>query len=294
MGKKKNSIIELLRFIFAFNVVKNHGFFPYQGSLFGPARISVEFFFILSGYLFVKTLEKYRDGNVGKNILCLYKNKTVSLGIPLYVALCCNIAYNITTGFNTISILSYLWYVHDMLIVFASFIVVRKIVKRDDVFWFIILIVGMIASVFHTIDMFYSSGYFRAFSAISIGMLITRIPKLKNEKAIPFIGFTISAIIVIRMLFCSFTRAEEELLIICIYPALIYFAFNIEYKNKIFDYLGSLSFGLYAFQCVTRLINVLGYKNRLIDFIIIVFCTVTSNIFTTLINRRKQLIKETI
>ena len=59
--KKRNALIEFYRFFFALNVVKNHGFFPEGLDYFSPGRVSVEFFFVLSGFLFVKTLDKLRD-----------------------------------------------------------------------------------------------------------------------------------------------------------------------------------------------------------------------------------------
>ena len=59
--KKRNSLIEFYRFFFALNVVKNHGFFPEGFHYFSPGRVSVEFFFVLSGYLFVRTLDKLKD-----------------------------------------------------------------------------------------------------------------------------------------------------------------------------------------------------------------------------------------
>ena len=54
VAKKRNSLIEFFRFFFALNVVKNHGYFPYRTRLFSPGRISVEFFFVLSGILLRK------------------------------------------------------------------------------------------------------------------------------------------------------------------------------------------------------------------------------------------------
>ncbi len=41
--------------------MKNHSLLPYSGSLFGPGRVSVEFFFVLSGYLFIRSLDRWRE-----------------------------------------------------------------------------------------------------------------------------------------------------------------------------------------------------------------------------------------
>ena len=58
-----------------------------------------------------------------------------------------------------------------------------------------------------------------------------------------------------------------------IYPMLVYFTFQIKSDNKVFNYLGGLSFGLYAYQCVTRPLEILGLTNVWILFGIIVLLT---------------------
>ena len=57
--RKRNSLIELYRFLFALNVLKSHGFFPNTGPYFEPGRISVEFFFVLTGFLLIRLINKY-------------------------------------------------------------------------------------------------------------------------------------------------------------------------------------------------------------------------------------------
>ncbi len=288
MTKEKNSIIELLRFIFALNVVKNHGYFPYQGSYFSPGTISVEFFFVLSGFLFVKSLVKYNDKSLFKNIFSMYKSKIIALGIPLAVGLFFNLIYSCIVGFvQGGGILGYLWYVHDMLIVFAIYIILKRIVKNDKAFWIIVAITALLASIAHAIPYCYSWGIIRALAAISLGMLVTKIPKI-NNKIIVSLGFALSSAAALRMLLFNFVFIEEEILNIIVYPALVYFTFQIPFSNKAFNYLGSISFGLYAYQSIPRLINQLGYANVWLDFIIIVACSILTSILTIVLKHKKQ------
>lgn len=286
--KSKNSIIELLRFIFALNVVKNHGYFPYQGSFFTPGRISVEFFFVLSGYLFSFSIDKYVNERLDKNILKLYKDKLLRLGIPLLFGLFFNVAYKfIDYADSGFGIWGYLWYIHDMLIVFAVFITIKYIVKDEKLFFGIVALIVIFTSVLHANPFFYSWGYFRAFPAIGLGVLISKIPKFTEKKLVVYVGFGLSLVAVLRMYLFEFSFYEDELLNLLLYPALIYFAFQINYSNTVFNYLGSLSFGLYAYQSIPRCCERFWNGNIWISFIIIVFCTVITDLVLRFIRSRK-------
>ena len=112
--KKRNSLIELYRFIFAINVIKSHALLPYDGPYFGPGRISVEFFFILTGYLLIKSMKKHLDKPFKKSIIDFFASKLKLIGIPVLIAIPFNIIYSVITKGN-INIWGFLWYVHQML-----------------------------------------------------------------------------------------------------------------------------------------------------------------------------------
>ena len=284
MEKKKNSIIELLRFIFAMNVVKNHGYFPYQGSLFSPEGISVEFFFVLSGFLFAMSLKKYEDRFIVKDALIMYKDKLLRLGIPFFVGIGFNVLYAVTFKTSDFNVWVYLWYVEDMLIVFGIFFLLRRIFKNDIVFFSIIFAIAVGSSVVHAMPSFRSLGFFRARPAISIGMLTSKLPKLDPKyKPMVLVGFSVACLAVLRILLFEFSFAEEEVLDVVIYPALIYFAFQIDCSNRVLDYLGAISFGLYAFQSVARYMRDVGYQNRWLQFAVILACAVAADLIKRLI-----------
>ena len=77
--KKRNSLIELYRFFFAMNVVKYHGYFPYQGRYISPGHVSVEFFFVLSGFLLRRSIDKYLNLPYWKGLLIMLKNTCSSV-----------------------------------------------------------------------------------------------------------------------------------------------------------------------------------------------------------------------
>ena len=57
----KNGLIELFRFLCSLWVAYFHGFSPVISDKFGGVNISVDFFLMLSGFFFLKSIEKYRE-----------------------------------------------------------------------------------------------------------------------------------------------------------------------------------------------------------------------------------------
>ena len=290
--KKRNSIIEFFRFFFAMNVVKNHGYFPYDGDVFGPGRISVEFFFTLSGWFLTKSIDKFTHLPFFKGLFLFLKNKILNLGIPLLVGLVFGLIYKIHVGMETwrdFSIWLYLWYVHDMFIVFITYYVIRYFVKNQKWYLIITTVIFVAASILHAIPRFYSWGYFRAFSGISLGILISHIPEIEmKRKWILLLPLTLAFTFVLRMLLFDFSFIEEEILSLLIYPVLIYLAFQINFNNKALDYLGSLSFGLYAYQNVTAMISIWGLTTRWFLFLILLGLTIITDLIMRLIRRFKN------
>ena len=289
--KKRNSLIELYRFIFAMNVVKNHGFFPYQGKLFSPEHVSVEFFFTLSGFLLRRTFEKYLNLSYFKGLFLMLKNKIIAMGIPFLVALLIHIPYRIVTKSTPwwdLTDWGYLWYVFDMLVIDIFYFTIRRLTNSDVCLFIVAGVLFITASVFHVIPQFHDTGWFRAISAMSLGVLISYIPpiKMKNQwlLLIPLVavwGY------VLRILFSEYSFIEEEILNLVAFPALIYLTFQLPVQNRVLNYLGAISFGLYAYQAVPRLIRVLGYDNTWLSFAIIVVLAVSTDLIIRLIRNHR-------
>ena len=51
---------------------------------------------------------------------------------------------------------------------------------------------------------------------------------------------------------------------------MIYITFQIDFNSRIFNYLGALSFGIYAYQCVGRMLWGFGVDDRYLVFWIII------------------------
>ncbi len=88
--KKKNSAIELYRFIFAMTVIFVHlpMFFTVENGLFGAAFFSMEFFFYVSGYFLGVSLDKNMNGKSFSErqmyVVKYFKNRVKRL-FPMYI-----------------------------------------------------------------------------------------------------------------------------------------------------------------------------------------------------------------
>lgn len=274
--KKRNGLIELFRFIFAMNVVKGHGYFPIELHYFGPARISVEFFFILSGYLLMRSIAKYKDAPYIKGLFHFMLAKIKPLMIPLAVALPFNIWYEAIEADGSLNLWGFLWYVRIMLIYFAAYFTLRFFVKSERAFILSVGAVAFVCSILHGTDFFFSWGIIRGGMGISIGILLSYIPNVKTKSrwwlSIPFLIFASLGCYVLTFQLAN-TGITEHILDIIIYPALIYFSFQLNVHNTFLSYLGALSFGLYAFQCVVRPLELLGILDAAGCFTVIVALT---------------------
>lgn len=272
--RKRNSLIELYRFLFALNVVKSHGFFPYTGPYFGPGRISVEFFFVLTGFLLIRSINKYIDMSFWKGFGKFLKSKVWPILIPCAVAIPFNIFYKFLINEFPFDIWGYLWYVEAMLVVCIGYYIIRYFIRNNKAFLVTVAsIFGVFVAINNT-EIFYSWGYIRAIAGISLGILISYIPKinLKHQNLLWLILFPVQLIALSIVTFGS-NLFIERIQDYIIYPMLVYFTFQIKSDNKVFNYLGGLSFGLYAYQCVTRPLEILGLTNVWILFGIIVLLT---------------------
>ena len=284
--KKRNSLIELYRFIFAMNVVKNHGFFPYQGKLFGPENLSVEFFFLLSGWFIRSSFDKYINLPYFKGLFLMLKHKLVALGTPLLISLILWIPYRCLVESDVI--LGYLWFIHDLFVVFIFYFTLRKFIRNEKAFFVITASLFIVASVFHAVPQFYSNGWLRAISAMSLGILISYIPSIKlKHQWLLYIPLVFVWLYIAKMLFFDYTFIEEEILNLAVFPTLIYLTFQLSSHNKVLNYLGGISFGLYAYQHVPRLMRILNVGNEWIYFVIVVGLAILTDLILRVIRFQK-------
>ena len=271
--KARNGLIDLYRFLLALVVVKSHSLFVLGGPYFGPGRICVEFFFVLSGYLFLSFLEKSKEKSIRESLIELTKSRFLPLAIPTAIGVFSNIiCYFFEDG--SFSLWGYLWYVEVMFVEMVALIVLRRLIKRDRIFTLTIAGVMVIALVLKFSGLCYSWGFVRGASSIPMGILMAMLPKLKPKREwlvwlslVPIIAACFSIVCFeLGNVEWFGVRIIELILDNALYPLLIYLSFSLNFECRIFTYLGALSFGLYAFQCPADLFRVLGVSNRWILF----------------------------
>jgi peptidoglycan/LPS O-acetylase OafA/YrhL len=176
-----------------------------------------------------------------------------------------------------------------MLIYFSICFIARYFVKDEKKFLLIIACVCLVATILHSTSFFYSWGVVRACMGISLGILISYIPNLKiKKKGLIWLALVPVQILVLLILVFGNNLLMEKVLDLILYPALIYLSFQLNISNKVLNYLGSLSFGLYAFQCVVRPFELLGLSNLWVMFLIVVVLAVMEDGLKRYLRYRKR------
>ena len=283
-NSKRNSLIELYRFLFSFNVLIGHGFFPENIRYFGPSRVSVEFFFILSGYFFFASLQKIKDFTIIQAVKTILVSKMKPIMIPTMIGIVANIVYNFATNAtltDMLKIWKYLWYIPAMMAIFVLYTVFYILIKKQSTFLIVVASIGVLAAIlrFSGNDVLFWFDYVRSAATISLGILLKQIPKIKIKfkvfwwiLLIPILAlvYWIVKHYIVEIIWFNWFRGIEAILDLIIYPIIIYITFQIDFNSRIFNYLGALSFGIYAYQCVGRMLLGFGVDNRYLVFWIII------------------------
>ena len=129
----KNGLLELFRFLCSVWVAYFHGFFPVLSDKFNGVNTAVGFFFVLSGYFFLKSMEKYKERPLGEGIIFIFWGRTKRFIVPLLIAalsiLYCNIVFDWEfNGFNWP--FSFLWFFAAQFVFLSLFFLVFRKTKR--------------------------------------------------------------------------------------------------------------------------------------------------------------------
>jgi peptidoglycan/LPS O-acetylase OafA/YrhL len=216
--KKRNGIISLWKFIFAVVIVLFHTKAFYTNNnipVFKYGYIACEFFFIVSGFYFAKSVinEKYNNKIVGKETINFILKKLKVLFpyilITFIIDMIIRIIFlklNLDTIINSIwnllllreigikapLVLWQLWFITSMLISMLIIYPIFKKYKENYIYiaspLIVLFILGYLSKIKVGLDFSYEewilftrSGMFRGFAEINIGMIIYLIhTRLKN------------------------------------------------------------------------------------------------------------------
>jgi peptidoglycan/LPS O-acetylase OafA/YrhL len=314
---ERNAFIEFFRFLFALWIVWYHGFIP-KGALQGTGILSggwlaVEFFFLLSGFLFVPFYNKFKDEPKFKGLCKFTVKKCASLGLIFVIAFAFAVWYCIyDEGFSWLSVVSvffigwspfygFLWYIPRLILTYILLYVLCRLCKNNKKI--LVPLLAAIALLCYTLwfTVFPEDGYMRGFSGIAFGVLLSFIPELNLKyKRFHFnrLFFILSAGAAAVLLFVPKNIYLQAAIIPC-FASLIYFGFQVDIpqtsplffiRNGML-YLGSLSWGLYALQCVIRVPEqIYGLTDDFMLFILLLTLTVLANTksLTLLFAKRKK------
>lgn len=253
----RNGLIEMYRFLFALWVVWYHGYFLFKNEYFSHGYIAVEFFFILSGFYILKSIDKLKNETFFSGLGKLLWNRTKSLGLAFVIGLIFVFWYMIIV--KEISILGFLWYIPLMLLAFVVIYTLTRIIKNKYLFITTLICIVIVSYLLLYIPILQGWGLFRSLGGVSLGVLISLIPQINlNFKKINF-NWIITIMLFVLTLYLAYLPKEnlnsEYLLVLIIMPMLIYFTNTLQINSKILNFLGSISFGLYSYQCVLRVIE---------------------------------------
>lgn len=292
--KVKNSLIELFRFLFALWVLYYHSFVPYKGEMFGQGYLAVEFFFVLSGFFLMRSIDKYIHRPTKEGLLSFLKHRFKSIAIPFLIGEVFVLIYSFVFEISYNLFFGYLWYIRDLFIAMTCIFLLRKYIKKEKTFYIILATASLISFFgFLWLPIFaWPSGPFRSSAAIPLGIFAALVPQIKfKEKTnivLPLVGFILSALGCISIIALPDKNLLlSYILVIVGYPSLMYFTNQIHFSNKFFDWLGSLSFPIYAFQCILRVIEACGFENNTWLFVILMILVLTFSLTIHIVKNNK-------
>lgn len=305
MNKKesgKNGLIELFRFLCSVWVAYFHGFSPILSDKFNGVNISVDFFFMVSGFFFLKSIEKYRERPFLEGVRFIFWGRTKRFIVPLAIAalsiLCCNILFELEfNGFNWP--FSFLWFFAAQFVFLSLFYLLYKKVKRISTFNIVCVIVICIFMSLFRLGTKQLDIPCRGPAMLALGMLISQIPKIKIESKdearaekvsliLNIAGFVISAIAFVYLAYLPKYEIWKLHLFACVVcPTLLYFASALPVRSKFLNLLGEFSVFIYLAQCPILLHHYTVSRDTRDQFPLFCICIFSLFFINRFVNKKK-------
>lgn len=300
---KKNGLIELLRFLLSVWVAYYHGFLPVLSDKFNGVNVSVDFFFIISGLFFLKSVEKHKDKPYLKGAVAVVWDRAKRLIVPLVIAACsillCNIMFPMSfAGFNWP--LSFLWFFAAQYSFLPLFFMLYKKIKKRAVFNVACVIIVLISFSLFKLDIYMFNPFFRTPGMLAFGILVSQVPKiqlkLKNEeiakKATKILNITglliFTAIFIYLSYLPGYTMWKLHLSCCLVCPILAYFMTAVPVHSKILNFLGDFSLYIYLAQCPMLLRHYIMGGPINDQFQALCICAVALFVLNKLVNMKKR------
>ena len=297
---KKNGLIELFRFLCSIWVAYFHGFFPISSDKFNGVILPVDFFFIVTGFFFLQSIEKYKETPYWQGVRDIIWSRIKRFIVPLIIAfmsIClCNILFPMDMGFNWP--LSFLWFFAAQFLLLALFYLLSKKIKSKTIYNVICIAVVATFLFLSKISGRPMDIPFRSPAMMAVGILLSQIPKidikLKSEKGtrnlnllINVVGFLIAAATFIYLAYLPENAIWKIHFLCClICPAVVYFATSIPVHSKFLNFLGEFSVFIYLAQCPILFHHYAVSENAQDQFIWLCVCAVAMFVLNRIINAK--------
>lgn len=300
LKNNKNGLIELFRFLCSVWVAYFHGFFPIYSDKFNGVIVPVDFFFVVSGFFFLKSIEKYRERPIGEGIRFIFWGRTkrfiVSLIIAAFSIFLCNVLVELDFGgFNWP--LSFLWFFAAQFGFLSLFYLILKGTKKLFLFNIICAVIILICMSLFRLGIKPLDIFFRGPAMLALGMLISQIPKInvklkdttksrRISMAINILGFVLFGGAFIYLAYLPGYATWKLHLICCVAcPWLVYFATALPVRSRLLNLLGEFSIFIYLAQCPILLHYYFVSRNAKDQFFLLCICAVALFVLNRVVNR---------
>jgi len=299
----KNGLVELLRFLCSVWVAYFHGFFPVLSDKFNGVNTAVDFFFMISGYFFLKSVETYKERPLGEGVLFIFWGRTKRFIVPLIIAalsiLYCNIVFEFEfNGFNWP--FSFLWFFAAQFVFLSLFFLLIRKIKRTSIFNIAcVIIICVSIFTFRVLSVeFYRVA--KGPAMVAIGMLLSQVPKIeirlkdsfKSERftiAVNSVGFAVAFFVFVYLAYLPKYEIWKLHFMDCLVgPAVLYFATALPVRSKFLNFLGEFSVFIYLAQCPILLHHFHVSRDTKDQFPLLCICAVLMFVLNRFINRKNN------
>lgn len=293
MEKRRNGLLEIYRFILCFWPMYHHNFFFFtKGDKFSLAELAVDFFFVISGFFLLRSMEKKKDEHILRSAFKLMVDRVRPFAFTLrFIAafnFICVALFIREDHFKLLfELFKYWWYVLYLTIAIGIFYLLYRLIKNKKIFGVLLFVVALSMGAFHYcldemgLYIYEFTFVARTFGCIAFGMLMSYIPNIKVKRFNPSLLVVIALVPTIFYLAYNEKTYVTRLLMLGLFAALVYFTYNVSIGGRFFDLLGKLSTRMYLYMSFVTMFHALGLTNHRILFVIDVTMAIMDLSLTT-------------
>lgn len=279
--KRRNGLLEIYRLILCFWPMYYHHFFFTERdySRFTVAELSVDFFYVLSGFFLIQSMKKNSEESTFMGMLKMMYGRLR----PMLFSICfiggfsliCVGLFVESDYLNTLfEIFKYWWFVLYLVIAVGVFYLLYRLVKNRAVFGMIMFLLSLSMGIFHYhlavrgFFIFEFTFVARTLGCIALGVLVSYIPAIKNKRLL--ISIPAVVVLFVALMYHAYSEKSYNMCIVMIvmFAFLVYFSSNISVGGKVFDIMGKLGMRIYLYLPFITVIYYLGITHHRILFVL--------------------------